>query len=208
MNQKNAFGLNNCFLDIEDPIKLFKIWMNEAKKSELNDSNAASLATSNKNNFPSVRIVLLKDFNQNGFVFYSNLNSQKGNELKENPKASMCFHWKSLLRQIRIKGIVTQVKDKVADEYYNSRSYESRIGAWASKQSEKLSSRDELLNSIEEYKKKYNDNNKVPRPEYWSGWNLSPLSIEFWLDRDGRTHERLKYTKGTNGKWIKSLLSP
>ena len=208
MNQKNSLGLNNCFLDLDDPIQLFKIWMDEAKKSEHNDPNAAALATSNKNNLPSVRIVLLKDFNQNGFVFYTNLNSQKGNDLKENPKASMCFHWKSLLRQIRINGSVSQVENEVADEYYNSRSYESRIGAWASKQSEELSSRDELISSIEEYKKKYNDDNKVPRPGHWSGWNLSPLSIEFWLDRDSRIHERLKYTKGTNGKWIKSLLSP
>merc|ERR1711966_463276 len=109
--------------------------MDEAKKSELNDPNAVSLATSNKNNIPSVRMVLLKDFSSNGFVFYTNLNSQKGEELKENPNAAMCFHWKSLLRQIRISGAVTQVANDVADKYYNSRSYDSRIGAWASKQS-------------------------------------------------------------------------
>tara|TARA_B100001175_G_scaffold279593_1_gene256890 strand:- start:321 stop:947 length:627 start_codon:yes stop_codon:yes gene_type:complete len=208
MNQKNSLGINNCFLDLEDPIQLFNIWMDEAKKSELNDPNAVALATSNKNNLPSVRMVLLKDFNKNGFVFYTNLNSQKGNELKENPKASMCFHWKSLLRQIRISGSVSLVSDDVADAYYNSRSYESRIGAWASKQSKELSSRDELLNSIEEYKKKYNLKNNVPRPSHWSGWNLSPLSIEFWLDGDSRIHERLNYTKDSNGNWIKSLLNP
>ena len=208
MNQKNSLGLNKCFLDINDPIQLFKIWMDEAKKSELNDPNALSLATSNSNNFPSVRMVLLKELNQNGFVFYTNLNSQKGNELKENPKAAMCFHWKSLLRQIRVSGKVTQVEDKAANQYYNSRGYESRIGAWASKQSIELVSRDELTNSIKEYKKKYNDENKVPRPSHWSGWNLSPLSIEFWLDGDSRIHERLKYTKDGSGQWIKSLLSP
>ena len=208
MNQKNSLGLNNCFLDLDDPIQLFKSWIDEAKKSEPNDPNAVALATSNKNNFPSVRMVLLKDFNKNGFVFYTNLNSQKGNELKSNPKAAMCFHWKSLLRQIRISGFVSLVEDEVADAYYNSRSYESRIGAWASKQSEELISRDDLINSIEKYKKKYNDKNKVPRPPHWSGWNLSPLSIEFWLDGDSRIHERLKYTKDTNGNWIKSLLSP
>ena len=208
MNQKNSLGLNNCFLDLDDPIRLFEIWMEEAKKSELNDPNAVALATANKNNFPSVRMVLLKDFNQNGFVFYTNLNSQKGNELKLNPKVEMCFHWKSLLRQIRISGSVTQVADEVADEYYNSRGYESRIGAWASKQSEELSSRDELISSIKKYKKKYNDHNKVPRPSHWSGWNLSPLSFEFWLDGDNRIHERLKYTKDSKGLWIKSLLSP
>ena len=208
MNQKNSLGLNNCFLDLDDPIQLFKIWMEEAKKSELNDPNAVALATSNKKNYPSVRMVLLKDFNKNGFVFYTNLNSQKGNELKSNPKVAMCFHWKSLLRQVRISGTVTLVSDKVADKYYNSRDYESRIGAWASKQSEELSSRDELISSIKEYKKKYDNKNNVPRPNHWSGWNLFPSSIEFWLDGESRIHERLKYTKDNNGNWIKSLLSP
>jgi pyridoxamine 5'-phosphate oxidase len=207
MNQKNPLGLNSCFLDLDDPIELFKLWMDDAKKSEPNDPNAVSLATSN-NNFPSVRMVLLKDFSQNGFIFYTNLNSQKGNELKENPKAAMCFHWKSLLRQIRINGVVTQVADDVADKYYNSRSYESRIGAWASKQSKELTSRDQLIDSIKEYKDKYNDENNVPRPSHWSGWILSPQSIEFWLDGDSRIHERLKYVKDRNGLWIKSLLSP
>ena len=208
MNQKNSLGLNNCFLDLDDPIQLFNLWMDEAKKSEPNDPNALSLATSDQNNFPSVRMVLLKDYSQNGFVFYTNLNSQKGNELKENPKVAMCFHWKSLLRQIRVSGLVKQVDDDVADKYYNSRGYESKIGAWASKQSEKLNSRDQLINAIEDYKNIYNDENKVPRPSHWSGWNLSPLSIEFWLDGDSRIHERLKYTKNNSGKWIKSLLSP
>ena len=207
MNQKNPLGLNSCFLDLDDPIELFKLWMDDAKKSEPNDPNAVSLATSN-NNFPSVRMVLLKDFSQNGFIFYTNLNSQKGNELKENPKAAMCFHWKSLLRQIRINGVVTQVADDVADKYYNSRSYESRIGAWASKQSKELTSRDQLIDSIKEYKDKYNDENNVPRPSHWSGWILSAQSIEFWLDGDSRIHERLKYVKDRNSQWIKSLLSP
>ena len=208
MNQKNSLGLNNCFLDLDDPIQLFKIWMEEAKNSEPNDPNAVALATSNKNNFPSVRMVLLKDFNKRGFVFYTNLNSQKGNELKTNPKVAMCFHWKSILRQVRISGSVSLVADDEADTYYNSRGYESRIGAWASKQSEELSNRDELIISIEKYKKKYHDQKKVPRPSHWSGWNLSPLSIEFWLDGNSRIHERLKYTKDSNGNWIKSLLSP
>ena len=208
MNQKNSLGLDNCFLDLDDPIQLFTVWMEEAKKSEPNDPNALSLATSNKENHPSVRMVLLKEYNKKGFVFYTNLNSQKGNELKENPKAAMCFHWKSLLRQIRIKGTVIQVNDKIADQYYSSRGYESRIGAWASKQSQELINRDELINSIKEYKKKYNDQDNVPRPGHWSGWSLSPSSIEFWLDGDSRIHERLKYTSDENGNWIKSLLSP
>ena len=208
MNQKNSLSLNKCFLDLDDPIELFKVWMDEAKKSEPNDPNALSLATSNKNNIPSVRMVLLKEFNQNGFVFYTNLNSQKGNELKENPNAAMCFHWKSLLRQIRISGTITQVEDSVADKYYNSRGYDSRIGAWASKQSKELKNRDELENSIKEFKKKFNDESNVPRPSHWSGWILYPESIEFWLDGENRIHERLKYNKDDSGKWIKSLLSP
>ncbi|MDB9792428.1 pyridoxamine 5'-phosphate oxidase [Candidatus Pelagibacter sp.] len=208
MNEKNSLGLNNCFLDLDDPIELFKVWMDEAKKSEPNDPNALSLATSNKNNIPSVRMVLLKEFNQNGFVFYTNLNSQKGNELKDNPNAAMCFHWKSLLRQIRISGTITQVEDSIADQYYNSRGYDSRIGAWASKQSKELKNRDELENSIKEFKQKFDDKNNVPRPNHWSGWNLSPIRIEFWLDGDSRIHERLNYTIDKSGNWIRSLLSP
>ncbi|MDC3039974.1 pyridoxamine 5'-phosphate oxidase [Candidatus Pelagibacter sp.] len=208
MNQKNSLGINSCFLDLEDPIQLFNEWMEEAKKTEPNDPNAVSLATSNKNNIPSVRMVLLKDFSKDGFVFYTNLNSQKGKELKQNPHAAMCFHWKSLLRQIRIVGKISLVANEVADEYYSSRAYESRIGAWASKQSEELKTRDQLINSIEDYKKKFNDEKNVPRPSHWSGWNLSPESIEFWLDGDNRIHERLKYTKKNSGQWNKSLLSP
>ena len=208
MNQKNSLGLNSCFLDLENPFQLFNEWMEEAKKSEPNDPNAVSLATSNKNNIPSVRMVLLKDFNENGFVFYTNLNSQKGKELNENPSAAMCFHWKSLLRQIRIVGTLKLVDNKTADDYYKTRAYESRIGAWASKQSSVLKNRDELLNSLENFKKKYNDKDNVPRPDYWSGWNLKPSSIEFWLDGDNRIHERLKYTLDENNNWVKNLLSP
>ena len=153
-------------------------------------------------------MVLLKGFDKNGFVFYTNLNSQKGNEIKNNPSATMCFHWKSLLRQIRITGTLKQVDDKVADDYYSSRAYESRIGAWASKQSSVLKSRKELLDNLESFKKKYNDEKNVPRPNHWSGWNLKPLSIEFWLDGDNRIHERLKYTFNEKNFWTKSLLSP
>src|SRR6056300_769781 len=138
----------------------------------INDPNDLALATSSKNNVPSVRMVLLKDFSKNGFVFYTNLNSQKGNEIKENPSVSMCFHWKSLLRQVRINGKVTPVQNTVADKYYNSRAYESRIGAWASNQSSVLNDRQELINSIDKFKKKFNEKDNVPRPDHWSGWNL------------------------------------
>ena len=208
MNQKNSLGLNKCFLDLDDPFKLFKEWFEVAKKKEINDPNALALGTASKDGVPSVRMVLLKGFDKDGFIFYTNLKSQKSKELKENPNATMCFHWKSLLRQIRIVGKLNQVDDKTADDYYSTRAYESRIGAWASKQSSILKSRDELLNNLENFKKKYNDKDKVPRPDHWSGWNLKPSSIEFWLDGDNRIHERLKYTLDNNNNWEKSLLSP
>ena len=208
MNEKNSLGLNKCFLDLDNPFELFESWFEEAKKKEINDPNALALGTASKKGIPSVRMVLLKGFDKNGFVFYTNLKSQKGIEIKENPYATMCFHWKSLLRQIRIVGILRQVNDETADNYYNSRAYESRIGAWASKQSSILKNRNELLKSIEEYKKKYKDKDKVPRPNYWSGWRLEPDSIEFWLDGDNRIHERLKYYLDKNRNWIRSLLSP
>ena len=208
MNQKNSLGLNICFGDTDKPIELFKLWFDEAKKSEINDPNAVALATSDKNSIPSVRMVLLKDFNPEGFIFYTNLNSKKSGDLKNNPNASMCFHWKSLLRQVRILGKIKIVDDKDADEYYNSRAYGSRIGAWASNQSSKLLNRDELYKKIEDFKKKFPDKNNVPRPPYWSGWNLNPDEIEFWLDGENRVHERLKYKKTKKGIWEKSLLCP
>ena len=208
MNQKNSLGLNKCFLDLDDPFELFEKWFAEAKKEEINDPNALALGTASKEGIPSVRMVLLKGFDKNGFIFYTNLNSQKGNELKENPNATMCFHWKSLLRQIRIVGTLQLVDSKTADDYYKTRAYESRIGAWASKQSSILKSRDELLDSLENFKKKYNDKENVPRPDHWSGWNLKPSSIEFWLDGDNRIHERLRYSLDEKKNWIKNLLSP
>ena len=208
MNQKNSLGLNKCFLDLDDPFELFEEWFEVAKKKEIKDPNALALGTASKDGVPSVRMVLLKGFDKDGFIFYTNLKSQKSKELKENPNATMCFHWKSLLRQIRIVGKLNQVDDKIADDYYSTRAYESRIGAWASKQSSILKSRDELLNNLENFKKKYSDKDNVPRPDHWSGWNLKPSSIEFWLDGDNRIHERLKYTLDNNNNWEKSLLSP
>ena len=208
MNQKNSLGIDLWLKDLDNPIDLFEDWFNEAKKTEINDPNALALATVGKNGIPSVRMVLLKDFNEKGFVFYTNLNSQKSTEIKSNPNVSMCFHWKSLLRQVRITGKLSNVSAMDADNYYNSRSYGSRIGAWASNQSSVLKSRDELLNSIEEFKKKYSNEKNIPRPKHWSGWNLNPIAIEFWLDGKDRIHERLRYTKKDNDKWIKELLSP
>ena len=195
MNQKNSLGLNICFGETDKPIDLFKVWFEDAKKTEINDPNAVALATSDINSVPSVRMVLLKDFNDEGFVFYTNLNSKKSGDLKNNPNAAMCFHWKSLLRQIRIVGKINLVNNNDADEYYSSRAYGSRIGAWASNQSTKLENREELYEKIDKFKKKYPDKDNVPRPHYWSGWNLCPDVIEFWLDGENRIHERLQYKK-------------
>ena len=208
MNQKNSLGIDLCFKDLNNPIDLFGQWFNEAKKTEINDPNALSLATVGKNGIPSVRMVLLKDFNNEGFIFYTNLNSQKSNEIKSNPNASMCFHWKSLLRQVRITGKLSNVSDAEADSYFNSRSFGSRIGAWASNQSSVLESRDKLIESIEEFKKKYSNEKNIPRPKHWSGWNLNPIEFEFWLDGKDRIHERLLYSRVDNNKWEKNLLSP
>ena len=208
MNEKNSLGLDICFKDEDNPVNLFKEWFKKAETTEPNDPNALSLATADNSGRPKVRMVLLKGFSDDGFTFYTNFNSSKGKDLKENPKASMCFHWKSLLRQIRIYGNVVQVSDKEADEYYNSRAYGSRIGAWASNQSEVLESRKSLDDSIEKFKKKFHDEKKVPRPPNWSGWRLVPEEIEFWRDGDNRIHERLKYVKNNGKGWKRFLLNP
>ena len=207
MNQKNSLDLHSCFLDLDDPLELFKSWMSEAETKETRDATTSSLATANSAGQPNVRMVLLKGLSSKGFVFYTNLNSSKSRDLKENPKAAMCFHWKSFNRQIRILGNVTQVDDKEADLYFNSRPYESKINAWASDQSNPMNERSELLKKIEDFKNKYKNEKNVPRPHYWSGWCLKPSSIEFWLHRDNRNHERLRYNKTPKG-WKKEILYP
>ena len=139
--------------------------------------------------------------------FYTNLNSPKSLDLKKNSKTAMCFHWKSIQRQVRVSGSVTQVSDKEADLYFNSRPYESRIGAWASDQSKTMKERTELIKKIENFKNKYKDEKNLPRPKYWSGWSLVPISIEFWLRNEYRIHERLRYSKVSN-IWKKEILYP
>ena len=207
MNQKSVLGLNSCFLDLNDPIQLFKAWMDEASKTELNDPNALSLSTTDKNGTPSVRIVLLKDFGKDGFTFYTNLESPKSLDLGHNPKAAMCFHWKSLQRQVRVSGSINKVADETADKYFSSRDYNSKIGAWASEQSKVLQNRSDLYERIDGFKKIYPETENVPRPENWSGWILKPTMIEFWLGGLSRIHERLRYYKKLNN-WVKKLLNP
>ena len=205
MNEK--LGLDSAFLDEKNPFDLFKIWMEEAEKNEPNDPNAFNVATVDSTGQPDNRVVLLKGLTDKSFIFYTNLESKKGRDLRHNPKASMCFHWKSLLRQVRIQGSVELVDSKTADDYYNSRAYESRIGAWASSQSEVMKHRDEFEEKIKEFKKKYPDENKVPRPSYWSGWALTPYKIEFWKHVKNRLHQRLCYSR-IGDSWSKELLYP
>ena len=206
-NGKNSLGLDRCFLDLENPIELFENWFSEAKKKEINDPNAVAVATADEDNQPNVRMVLLKGLSNKGFVFYTNFNSKKGKELKNNLKASLCFHWKSLRRQVRVIGSVEEVTSKEADEYYNSRPYKNKIGAWASSQSETLDKRETFLKKINELEGEYDEKKPIPRPPHWSGWRILPKEIEFWLDGEGRIHERLVYIKA-NGKWTKKLLYP
>ena len=206
-NGKNSLGIDICFDDLDNPIELFKMWFSEAEKNEINDPNAVAVATSDKNNQPNVRMVLLKGLSDKGFVFYTNFNSKKGEELKNNSKASLCFHWKSLRRQVRVLGKTEEVTSAEADKYYNSRPYKNKIGAWASSQSKDLDKRETFLKKIKEFENKYSDQNFVPRPPNWSGWRVEPKEVEFWLDGEGRIHERLVYTK-ENGKWKKKLLYP
>ena len=206
-NGKNSLGLDGCFEDLANPIDLFKNWFSKAEASEINDPNAVAVATVDQNYQPNVRMVLLKGLTDKGFIFYTNFNSKKGGELKVNKKASMCFHWKSLRRQVRILGKVEEVTSKEADEYYKSRPYKNRISAWASSQSQILDARETFLKKIKEFEIKYPDQNNVPRPPHWSGWRLMPDEIEFWVDGEGRIHERLNYKK-LKGEWIKEILYP
>ena len=207
MNKKNDLGLDICFMNEEDPFVVFKQWMSEAEKNEINDPNAVAIATVNESNQPDVRMVLLKEFNKNGFIFFTNLNSKKGTDLKKVRKASMCFHWKSLLRQVRVSGEGSLISDEEADKYFNSRPYLSKIGAWSSNQSKPMETRDAFINKITDYKKKFTDQNNVPRPKHWSGFLLSPKKIEFWKDVEGRLHQRLEYKKVLNS-WKRQILYP
>ncbi|WP_373086930.1 pyridoxamine 5'-phosphate oxidase [Sneathiella sp.] len=184
----------------------FRRWMAEAEQSEANDPTAMSLATADKDGQPSVRMVLLKNADERGFVFYTNYESQKGTELQENPKAALCFHWKSLRRSIRIQGTVEKVSDAEADAYFDSRPRDSRIGAWASQQSRTMAGRFSLETAVAKYAAKFGVSS-IPRPDYWSGFRVIPARMEFWRDRPFRLHERRLYRQTPEG-WTESILYP
>ena len=178
----------------DGPFALFGAWFTEAEASEPNDPNAMALATVAADGMPSVRMVLLKGFDETGFVFFTNLESRKGEQLKANPTAALCFHWKTLQRSVRVEGLVTPVSPAEADAYFATRPRSSRIGAWASKQSRPLASRFDLERRIAEYTARFGLG-EVPRPPFWSGFRLAPLRIEFWKNGAFRLHDRLVFTR-------------
>ena len=187
---------------IVDPIKLFKKWLSEAEEKEIRDPNAMQLATVSKDGMPSVRTVLLKDIIDGDFVFYTNYESRKSREINQTEKGAICFYWKSLNRQVRLVGNLKKVSGEISDKYYQSRSKGSRIGAWASKQSRELESRELLMQKVKLLEEKYIDND-IPRPSFWGGFALKPEEFEFWEDGDFRLHDRfiLKPTDVKN-EWI------
>jgi pyridoxamine 5'-phosphate oxidase len=196
------------FTTAEEPLALFAAWFEEARKAEPNDPDAMALATADGDGLPNVRMVLLKAFDQRGFVFYTNEESQKGRELATNPKAGLAFHWKSLRRQVRLRGIVGRVDAAEADAYFAARPRSSQIGAWASKQSSPLESRLAFEKAIAFYAAKY-ALGPVPRPPFWVGYRLVPSVIEFWQDRPYRLHDRIEFRRlGPGLSWTKTRLYP
>lgn len=192
----------------EDPFALFTDWLKSARDKEINDPNAMALSTADAEGFPDVRMVLLKDVDPRGFVFYTNTESQKGVQLAENARAALCFHWKSLRRQVRVRGIVSQVSAEEADAYFNSRARDSRIGAWASKQSRALESRFALEKAVAGYAAKFNIGD-IPRPDFWTGYRIAPVRLEFWRDRAFRLHDRLVFERDDiSGPWSTTRLYP
>lgn len=196
------------FTEQNEPFHLFADWLKEAEASEVNDPNAVALATVDEDGLPNVRMVLLKGFDQDGFVFYTNFESQKGREVLGQKKAAMCFHWKTLRRQVRLRGPVEVVSDEEADAYFQTRARGSRIGAWASKQSRPLESRFALEKAVAEYTARY-ALGEIPRPAHWSGFRIRPLSIEFWKDQKFRLHDRIEFRRDTpEGGWDKVRMYP
>lgn len=207
-NPEAAFENDDKSIAGENPFSLFSEWFELASQEELNDANAMALATSGSDGLPNVRMVLLKSFDEQGFVFYSNTESQKGNELSENMQAAAVLHWKSLRRQIRFRGQVTQVSDSEADEYFHSRPWASRVGAWASQQSRPIENRGALKKAVAIETARFAVG-KIPRPPYWTGFRVVPSYIEFWMDKPFRLHDRLVFQRSTpDAPWSTQRLFP
>ncbi|MFQ3361174.1 MAG: pyridoxamine 5'-phosphate oxidase [Alphaproteobacteria bacterium] len=197
---------NNSFSNKTNPLALFEEWIKEAESQELNDPNAMILATSDSDNIPNARVVLLKDYGTKGFTFYTNANSAKGKELSQNKSVAACFHWKSLQRQIRIKGKVEILSNSESEAYFKTRPRGSQIGAWASKQSSDLESQSQLKSSFSDIELIYEDKD-VPKPPYWMGYRIVPNEIEFWVNSEFRLHQRLVFYL-ENNKWNTKFLYP
>jgi pyridoxamine 5'-phosphate oxidase len=194
--------------ETKDPFALFAAWLADAEASESKDPNAMTVATASSAGRPSARILLLKEVDERGFVFYTNFESRKGAELTVNPFAALCFHWKVLARQVRIEGPTLGVSDADADEYFRSRARLSQVGAWASQQSRPLASRDTLMTMVRKYEAEY-AHREIPRPSYWTGTRVVPLHIEFWQDGDSRLHDRFVFSRAhENEAWTVTRLSP
>ncbi|MBK6895251.1 MAG: pyridoxamine 5'-phosphate oxidase [Alphaproteobacteria bacterium] len=191
-----------------NPLLFFHKWYEEAQNSEPNDPDAMALATANEAGAPRVRMVLLKQADERGFKFHSNEQSFKGRHLAENPRAALCFHWKSLRRQVCVEGTVEKAPDGETDEYFATRPYDRQIGAWASNQSRPLESRNILEDKFENYAQKYPKGESVPRPPYWSGYILKPDTIEFWWSHPDRLHDRFQYRRTADGLWTIQRLYP
>ncbi len=203
-----AFQNDDQTITGENPFLLFQDWMALAEQKEPNDPNAMALATVDEQNLPDVRMVLLKGFDSDGFVFYTNSESAKGRELEQNMKAALLFHWKSLRRQVRIRGTVSRLPGEDADAYFQSRPRASRIGAWASQQSRPIASRKALWQAVTKETARFAIGS-VPRPPYWNGYRVTPLSIEFWMDKPFRLHDRVLFTRTTDGTgWTTQHLFP
>ncbi|WP_109357377.1 pyridoxamine 5'-phosphate oxidase [Sphingorhabdus sp. EL138] len=192
-----------------DPFSIFDTWYNEARETELNDSNAMTIATADANGQPAARMVLLKGYDRDGFIFYTNQESRKATDIAANPKAAILFHWKSVRRQIRIEGNLSTVSDEIADAYFATRSRDSQLGAWASDQSRPLDSRATFEARYEEMKARF-DGQDVTRPPHWSGYRLVPKRFEFWQDREHRLHERRTFVRANDSdeSWIEGMLYP
>jgi pyridoxamine 5'-phosphate oxidase len=190
-----------------NPFDQFTRWWDDAVSSEIDEINAMTLATATTDGLPSARIVLLKGYDHDGFIFFTNYQSQKGQELEINPHAAVVFFWKELERQVRIEGIIEKVSGKESDEYYNSRPVGSRIGAWASPQSEVIANREEIENNFASLEKKFGNEN-IPRPGHWGGYKLRPTMLEFWQGRSSRLHDRIRYALQKDHNWLIERLAP
>jgi pyridoxamine 5'-phosphate oxidase len=199
---------NGDFTEVSAPLALFAAWMEDASRSEPNDPNAMALATAGADGFPDVRMILLKGFDDSGFVFYTNLGSAKAQEMRERPQAALLFHWKSLRRQVRVRGTVSAVSDAEADAYFATRARLSQIGAWASKQSSPLESRLAFEKAVAVVTARH-PLGAIPRPPFWSGFRVAPVAIEFWHDRPFRLHDRVAFTRShLHEPWTKTRLYP